>query len=155
WGFSNSPLVLEGVVIVYAGGDGDNGLVAYDASSGEPVWQIPSHGMNFSSAQRVTLCSRDLVLFGDYAGLVALERQTGKVVWRYRPKQWRGPAICQPQQTSDTSLIVPIGDGVGLARLDVRREGESWTVNERWSSRKLRPAYNDFVYFENHYYGFD
>jgi outer membrane protein assembly factor BamB len=155
WGFANSPLVLGGVVIVYAGGDGNNGLVAYSASSGEPVWQIASHGMNFSSAQRVTLCKHDLVLFGDDSGLLALEPETGKIVWNYRPSEWRGPAICQPQQISQTSLIVPLGDGVGLARLDVRIDGETWKVSEWWSSRKLRPSFNDFVFFENHCYGFD
>jgi outer membrane protein assembly factor BamB len=155
WGFANSPLVIGRVVIVYAGGDGENGLVAYDTVSGDPVWQIPSHGMNFSSAQRVTLSNRDLVLFGDDTGLLALEPATGKLAWKYRPAEWRGPAICQPQQDSDSSLIVPLGDGAGLARLDVRRNGETWTVIERWSSRNLRPSFNDFVYFENHCYGFD
>jgi outer membrane protein assembly factor BamB len=155
WGFTNSPLVIGRVVIVYPGGDGEQGLVAYETASGDPAWQIPSHGMNFSSAQRVTLSERDLVLFGDDTGLLALEPATGKLAWKYRPADWQGPAICQPQQVGDSSLIVPLGDGVGLARLEVRQDGTTWNVTERWSSRNLRPSFNDFVYFQNHCYGFD
>lgn len=154
-GVANSPLVIEDVAVVYAGGDGDNGLVAYYKVTGAPVWQVPSRGMNFSSAQRVKLAGRDLILFGDDGGLMALDPSTGRRLWNYKPRDWRGPAICQPQQVDETSLIVPLGDGVGVVRLDFARDGERWDVSERWSSNKLRPSFNDFVYYEGHCYGFD
>lgn len=155
WGFSGSPLVIEEVVIVYAGGKGDNGLVAYKAESGKPVWQVASGGMNFSSPQRVVFSGQELVLFGNSNGLMALEPTTGKRVWGYQPEAWRGPAICQPQQIDDTSLIVPLGDGKGLARLEVKRQEEAWKIKELWSNSKLKPSFNDFVHFKGHCYGFD
>ena len=155
WGFSNSPLVLGNLVIVYAGGDGDHGLVAYDAATGAPAWQVASHGMNFSTAHRVVLSGLELVLFGDESGLMALEPATGRKVWSYKPVDWKGPAICQPYQINDTSLIVPLGDGVGMVRLEVRFESGQWRISERWSSKKFRPSFNDFVYHKGFCYGFD
>lgn len=155
WGFSTSPLVAGAVVIVYAGGDGDNGLMAFHKTTGAPAWQIASHGMNYSSPLLVDFSDRKFVLFGDNTGLMALEPATGERLWNYKPKNWRGPAICQPQQIDETSLIVPLGDGVGLARLEVRYDSKKWNVREKWSSKKLRPSFNDFVYYKNHCYGFD
>lgn len=155
WGFSSSPLVLGSLVIVYAGGDGDNGLMAFDRDSGTPVWRFASHGMNFSSAQRVTFAGQDLVLFGDDAGLAALEPASGALVWRHKPNGWRGPALCQPQQIAPESILAPLGDGTGIVRLDVTRNGAAWNIAERWSSKQLKPSFNDFVYWDGFCYGFD
>jgi outer membrane protein assembly factor BamB len=155
WGFANSPLVMGDVVMVYAGGDGDNGLLAFHKTTGVRAWQIASHGMNFSSAQPVTLAGRVYALFADESGLQALEPATGRCVWSYRPRDWAGAPICQPQQIEETSLLVPLGDGAGLARLEVQGEGGSWRITERWSNRKQKPTFNDFVYYKGHFYGFD
>lgn len=155
WGFSSSPLAIASLVIVYAGGDGDNGLIAYDQLSGEPVWRFASHGMNFSSAHRIEISGRELVLFGDGEGLHALEPATGAVAWTLKPAGWNGPAICQPQQIGPNSLIIPLGDGKGVTRLTASLDGAAWNVKEEWSSRKLKPSFNDFVYHEGYCYGFD
>lgn len=155
WGFSSSPLLLGGNAIVYAGGDGDNGLMAFKQDTGEVSWRYASHGMNFSSAQRVTLAGRDLVVFGDGGGLVALDPAGGAVVWKYKPAGWRGPAICQPQQVGADSLIVPLGDGIGVCRLVVSEAGGQWDFKEAWTSKALKPSFNDFVYHDGFLYGFD
>ena len=63
--------------------------------------------------------------------------------------------IVQPQQISPTSVIVPFGDGGGLSRIDVERVDDSWLVTERWTTRNLKPSFNDFVYHDGHLYGFD
>ena len=38
WGYSASPLVVDGKVIVFAGGPSAGGIKALDASTGAPVW---------------------------------------------------------------------------------------------------------------------
>ncbi len=149
WGFSSSPLVVDDVVIVYAGGKGDNGLVAFRGDKGDLVWKIPSRGMNFSSAQSVILGGVPAVVFGDSSGLFAVDPAKGKKLWSYQPANWKGPAICQPQQVGPNSLIAPLGDGVGVVRLEFSRDGDQWSIKEKWSTRRLRPSFNDFVYHEN------
>ena len=63
--------------------------------------------------------------------------------------------MTQPQQVGPDSLIVSLGDGVGVARLDVTRDADNWRVTERWTSRDLKPSFNDFVHHEGNIYGFD
>src|SRR5690606_26784933 len=42
WGWAGSPLVLDGLVIVHGGGEGNKGVLAYQADTGELVWSVPS-----------------------------------------------------------------------------------------------------------------
>ena len=39
--------------------------------------------------------------------------------------------------------------------LSVTRGESGWTVQERWTSRGLKPYFNDFVVHKGHAYGFD
>jgi outer membrane protein assembly factor BamB len=155
WGFSSSPLVLGGVVIIHADGNGANGLIAFDTVDGESVWRVASQGMNFSSAQPVQLDGRSFAVFADAQGVLAVDPANGQVAWKFTPSDWDGPAMVQVQQIDETSLIVPLGDGIGTARLSVLREGDEWKVTEQWNSKQLKPTFNDFVYHDGYLYGFD
>ena len=49
WGFAASPLVTGGLAIVYAGGPGDKGLLAFDAASGALRWSVASASDSYAS----------------------------------------------------------------------------------------------------------
>lgn len=155
WGFSSSPVVTQGVVIVYGNRLDGNGLMAFDLNSGEVAWTAKAAGMNFSSAEKVTLADQEHIVFGDSDGLVGIDPAEGTVLWRYKPTDWEGPAITQPQQIAANSLIVPLGDGVGVARLNFEYLDNEWKITEAWSNNRLKSSYNDFVYHDGHLYGFD
>jgi outer membrane protein assembly factor BamB len=197
WGFSGSPIVVghslpwnrpdmtdhsHRQVIVYAGGSGDNGLMAFDCTTGKTDWAIKSKGMNFSSAQPIGENFRhNMIVFGDEDGLFAVEPATQKILWRFRPSEWKGPAMCQPlplfplaleqgRLPTTDSLIVTLGDGIGVARLEMKFEPDSppphilagdhsyhgtFSVREVWTSNQFKPSFNDMVYHKGHLYGFD
>lgn len=155
WGFSASPLVTAGVVIVFAGGSEGRGWVAYDAISGEPKWHAPASGMNFTSAQSARIADKELALLPSQTELIAVDPATGSIQWRHEFSPPTGMAICQPQQVGETSLVVPCGDGAGVAMIDVKLEGDAWKIDELWRTQELRPSFNDFVYHEGHLYGFN
>jgi outer membrane protein assembly factor BamB len=153
WGFSASPLAVDGLVMVYVGGT--QGLIACEKSTGKTRWQVAGSGMNYSSAQLVKLLGKQFVLLASTDKLVALEPQTGIVAFEYEHSGKRGMAIVQPQQIGESSVIVPFGDGGGLARIDVELVDNTWQVSERWTTRSLKPSFNDFVFHAGHIYGFD
>lgn len=155
WGFAASPLVIAGVVVVNADGENDHGLVAYRADTGAPAWHVPSKGMNFSSPQRAFLMDKECLLFTTNEELLALEPATGAVLWRHKPTGWSSAPMVQPQPIDGSSLIVALGDGVGTARLSVGFSADKWSVKEDWTSKNLKPAFNDFVYHDGALYGFD
>ncbi len=55
-------------------------------------------------------------------------------------------------------VLLTVGDalgGKGNRRIAVTHEAGGWRVTERWTSRGLKPYFNDFVVHEGHAFGFD
>jgi outer membrane protein assembly factor BamB len=79
----------------------------------------------------------------------------GKVLWEH---VWRGSSIVQPALLADGDVLVSTGGaagGIGVRRLAVARASGEWTVTERWTSRRLKPYFNDLVVHAGHAFGFD
>jgi outer membrane protein assembly factor BamB len=155
WGFSASPLVVGDSVIVYADGSDGRALVALDAATGELRWKYGAGGMNYSSAQPAEIDGQSLVLFTDDAGLHALDPTSGKALATSPfPANTQAPMV-QPQQVGPNTVIVALGDGVGVTCTEITREGDAWSAERRWDSRDLKPSFNDFVHRHGYLYGFD
>jgi len=45
--------------------------------------------------------------------------------------------------------------GLGIHRVAVAHQSSGWTVEERWTSRGLKPYFNDFVLHKGYAFGFD
>jgi hypothetical protein len=44
---------------------------------------------------------------------------------------------------------------IGMRRIGVSHAAGAWTAEERWTSKGLKPYFNDFVVHQGHAYGFD
>jgi outer membrane protein assembly factor BamB len=154
WGVASSPLVTHGVVVVYSAGQGGKGMLAYRADTGEPAWTVNAGLSSYSSAHPATIAGREQVLFISDKGLVSVEPATGKTLWEYAaPGQ--PPRSLQPLLVSDSQLLVPLGMEAPTDLLDVAPSGDAWSVTKHWTSRNLKPSFNDFVVHDGHVYGFD
>jgi outer membrane protein assembly factor BamB len=152
WGISGSPLLVGELVIVAASGR----LAAYDVANGQPRWKGPvDRGGGYSSPHLVKIDGVDQILLMSGKGVTSVAPADGKVLWT---NDWEGAAILQPVQTPDGDLLVTMGDmmgGIGTRRLAVARGPNGWTAEERWTSRGLKPYFNDIVVHEGFAYGFD
>jgi outer membrane protein assembly factor BamB len=151
WGFSSSPLVLGDVVIVAASGR----LAAYDRATGEPRWLGPEGGTSYSSPHLLEIGGEQQVLLLSGSGATSVAPKDGVVLWKH---SWPGGAILQPATTAEGALLIASSDmsgGAGVRRLAVTRGPAGWAVEEAWTSRGLKPYFNDFVVHEGHVYGFD
>jgi outer membrane protein assembly factor BamB len=151
WGISSSPLVVEDVVIVATGGR----LAAYDITNGNLRWSGPGSGMSYSSPHLATIDGVTQVLFLTAPGAIGVDPGTGKVLWQHA---WEGGAIVQPAMTAEGDILVnaiSMSGGEGMRRIGVAHQGGAWTVQERWTSRGLKPYFNDFVVHKGYAYGFD
>jgi outer membrane protein assembly factor BamB len=151
WGFASSPLVQGDVVIVAASGK----LVAYDIATGKPRWFGPARPGSYSSPHQSTIGGVPQILLLTGAGAISIAPADGTVLWEHA---WGdGTPIVQPALTADDVLINAAGGtgGVGIRRLSVAHGAGGWTVQERWTSRGLKPYFNDFVVHKGHAFGFD
>jgi outer membrane protein assembly factor BamB len=151
WGFASSPLLFDDIVIIAASGR----LVGYDAATGAPRWFGPAGRTSYSSPHLVTTGGVPQILLLSGTGATSVEPATGKVLWQH---EWPGSTIVQPAITSDGDVLISTGDasgGIGVRRLAVAPGNGGWKIQERWTSRGLKPYFNDFVVHKGHAFGFD
>jgi hypothetical protein len=151
WGFASSPLVVEDVVIVAAAGK----LVACDIATGKPRWSGPARGGSYSSPHLLTIGGVAQVLLLNNAGVTSVTPANGTLLWEHA---WQGVTILQPALTADGDVLISTGGasvGIGMRRLAVAHGPGGWTVSECWTSRGLKPYFNDLVVHKNHAFGFD
>jgi outer membrane protein assembly factor BamB len=155
WGFCSSPLVVRGVVIVFAGGDGQKNLLAYRAQGGELAWTAVAGATAFSSPHPATLAGTEQVLMWSDHGLTAVDPGSGAVLWQHGGNAAGAPRSVQPLPVGDGQVLVASETDLGTALLDVTHDKATWTASQRWASRDLKPSYNNFVVHDGAVYGFD
>ena len=154
WGFASSPLIVDGLVIVYAGGEGDKGTIAFDCASGELRWSAPAGVDSYASPHLCRLGGKAYVTMPTNLGFDLLDPASGQVALAY---DWvhKGYRSMQPIVVGGDSLVIPTGMGSGTRRVRITQNEDAITAEELWTSRRLKPDYNDCVFFEGNLYGFD
>jgi outer membrane protein assembly factor BamB len=152
WGFASSPLVIDDLVVVSVAGQ----LAAYDVATGRPRWLGPEGGAGYSSPHPATIGGVRQILLLRGSRTISVAPADGTVLWEHVAQP--STSIVQPALAADGGVLIAPGDamgGIGMRRLAVARAGTGWTVEERWTTRGLKPYFNDFVVHEGHAYGFD
>ncbi len=164
WGFASSPLIVPLAPLRGDAGDVvvvDTGkLAAYDLATGEPRWVSSAGGAGFSSPHRLTIDGVPQILLLSGAGATSIAPADGTVLWKH---SWPGDSrIVQPALTAGGDLLIGSGftSGIGMRRVAVAHDGllqgpAGWTTEERWTSARLKPYFNDFVVHDGHAFGFD
>ena len=153
WGFASSPLVVDGLVIVHAGGEADRGVLAYGVDDGRLRWGAPAGGHSYSSPQLSRIAGQRSVALVTDAGLSLIHPADGSVAWRH---DWPHSSyrVLQPLVVGGSTLLMTT-DFSGTRRLDLRRENGGLVADERWTSRAMKSGFNDYVAHEGFLYGFD
>jgi len=154
-GVASSPLVVDGLVVVVAGGPDGHSLVAYDAATGEPRWAGGDDGASYASPLVTTLAGvRQIVVF-NLGGLVGHDPQTGEVLWK---DEWpsRPEKVAQPVVLGGDRLFASMGYGIGgrLVRVTRRPDGGLEAAVE-WETRRLKAKFTQIVEHEGFLYGLD
>jgi outer membrane protein assembly factor BamB len=152
WGFASSPLVLDDIVVIAVGGQ----LVAYDVRTGHQRWVGPTGGAGYSSPHLVTIDEVPQILLLRGSRTISVAPADGRLLWEHT---WQpGVGIVQPALAPNGDVLISTGDamgGVGIRRVAASRGPAGWSVEERWTTRGLKPYFNDFVVHKGHAYGFD
>jgi outer membrane protein assembly factor BamB len=156
WGFSGSPLVVGDLVIVYAGGDQGKSLLSYKAATGgAPVWTAAAGNSSYSSPHLARLGGTSQCLMLSDDGLTAVDPATGSVLWRHGLAMPGAPRTLQPHAVGSDQLVVGSLAGPGVARIQVKQDGQTWSVSDLWESTRMAPEFPDFVVHDGYMYGFD
>jgi len=148
WGFSGSPLVMDDIVIVSVAGS----LIAFDLATGGPRWSNPAGGDCYSSPHLVQIDSITQILLQNEAGIISVKPADGILLWEHT---WPGAPIVQPTLTANGDILISVDERNGVRRISVTHEANGWNVEERWTSNRIKPYFNDSVVHNGHVFGFD
>ena len=154
WGMSGSPLLLDQVVVVSAGGPDGRSLVAYEAATGAFVWGGGNGGTDYSSPMLTTLADvRQILIFN--SKVTAHDAASGKVLWEY---PWPGghPHVAMPVILPGDHVLVSSGYGTGSELLQIKKDAEGkWSAARIWKSIRLKAKFTNVVYRDGFIYGLD
>ena len=151
FGIAESPLVLDGKVIVTPGGK-DASVVALDKKTGEELWT--SKGLS----DRSGYCTPRLFDNGKHRqivtfvakNLVGLDPQSGAVLWRQGSSVSYDIHATSPV-FSGNSIYVSHGYKHGGRAFELAADGKS--VREKWVEPKLDVHHGGAVVVDGHVYG--
>src|SRR5438477_1078218 len=154
WGFAASPLLTGGLAIVYAGGPGDKGLLAFDAVSGALRWSAASPSDSYASPQLNTILDEPVVVMFSNDGLLLVDSATGRERLKY---EWKFPQYraLQPRVIEDNALLLPTPMNAGTRCIRIAKANGQWVAEELWTSRNLKSDFRDLVTYQDYAYGND
>ncbi len=155
WGMSCSPLVVDDLVVVSAGGRNNRSLVAYRAGTGEFAWGAGADGAGYSSPCLVTLAGVVQILIFNSGGVSAHDPATGTNLWKYR---WPGghPHVSMPVVIPEDRLLVSSGYGFGSELVRIQKNaGGALSTARIWKSNRLKAKFTNLIYRDGFIYGLD
>jgi outer membrane protein assembly factor BamB len=154
WGFSASPFVHNGLVIVHAGGKGDKGVLAFRVTDGSLAWSVPAGEMSYGSVQKVSLLGKQWLALLSDTGAHFWDPDTGESALEYTwPHQ--GYRALQPRIVDGDKVLIPTGLGSGTRLVQIKQVEGSLEGEELWTSKDMKPDYNDILLHNGYIYGFD
>jgi outer membrane protein assembly factor BamB len=83
WGFSSSPVIHEGVVIIQADVQKNSFLAAFDVKTGKELWRTPRADVpTFSTPTVHRVGSQTQILVNGWKHMGAYDFKTGKEIWK-------------------------------------------------------------------------
>ena len=155
WGFSGSPLITDGIVAMMPGGPNGASVVGYRIDNGELAWKAGTGVSGYISAHLVEMHGQRLLIALTSDGAMAIEPATGRSLWQHKWVSEQEIRISQPMLVEPSQLLIPTGQTLGSRLIDVKLNGDQWDVSEVWTSRDLKPYFNDYVQHVGHVFGFD
>jgi outer membrane protein assembly factor BamB len=137
-GYSGSPLLYNGNIIVTMGGP-NQAVAAFNQDSGKLAWK--GGYLVWAPASPILIDvdkQAQLVVFGGDI-VSGLDPATGKDLWSHPHKTDWGLNISTPVWMPDRNLLfVSSAYGTGTRVLELRQTGGKTTVSEKWHSGRMR-----------------
>jgi len=136
WKSAMSPLI-EGDLVYVAGGGPGEAMLAFNANTGALAWKTGEETMTHATPIAATIQGVRQVIFMMQSGVVSLEAQTGKSLWKFA-FPYRTATGCSPVVSGNT-VFCTAGYGIGAAACEVSRSGNGFEAKELWRVRGDNP----------------
>jgi len=153
WQNAQSP-VIEGDLVLVAGGGAGQSILAFDKKSGAVRWKSFDETMTHSTALVTEILGQRQAVFFLKSGLLAINPKDGSELWRY-PFPFAVSTAITPVVSGDI-VYCSAGYGVGAGAARITREGSNWKATEIYRKTGNKPLANHWstpVLIDGNLYG--
>lgn len=128
---SMSPIVVNGLCVVYVGGEGKGALIAFNLNDGKAKWKYEGEAPSNSSPVLMTVDGTGQIVTLSEKKLIGVSLADGTLLWEVPFEAERGnnttPVI-------DGQTLYLVGIGKGVVAMKVEKQDDKFAANEIWSN---------------------
>ncbi len=157
WGNSETPLVVDNLVIASPGGEFTS-VVALNKMTGEVVWQTESLGgpRSYASATVYEWNGHRFILAVIGTHLMALKPESGEVVWSYRwhnPEKWSQNGLIWTNTPVFHERNIFLSMGYDYPAVMLEMDSLATGVTEKFIDHTFDNHHHGVIYYDGYLYG--
>ncbi len=129
WGNAASP-VVEGNLVIVAGGGAGQSLLAFDKMSGKLAWKCENQQITHATPVPATIGGVRQMIFFLQSGLVAVNPESGDVLWK-QSFPYNVSTAASPVVAGDI-VYCSAGYGVGGGAYKIEKHGDAFASRQLW-----------------------
>ncbi|MCK5147404.1 PQQ-binding-like beta-propeller repeat protein [bacterium] len=161
-GFTASPVILDGKVILFASGMDTTAFMGLDKITGKILWKNSNSVPTFSSPTLTEIHGEKQVIFASTRVIQVDGRRRGVYELTSLNAKgeilWTGPGlpgvITMPVLISPNKIFVSSQMRAGSKALEIMKENGVYSVKEAWTSTTMKNHFNSAVHMDGYMYGF-
>jgi outer membrane protein assembly factor BamB len=153
WQSAMSP-VLDGNLVVVAGGGAGQTFLAFDQKTGGLAWKSGDDKITHATPAVATIDGVRQIIFFMQSGLVSVDAQSGKELWRFAFPYKVSTALTPVVGGND--VFCSAGYDVGSAACEVRKAGNAFSAKELWrvhGNKEVVAQWSTPVFKDGYLYG--
>ena len=137
WGFSSSPIVVDDLLIVHAGGTPDGCFLGLDRHTGKEKWRSLGDPLGYSTPLVIEQSGRRQLVCWTPSHVRGLDAKTGEAAWSHEYKVHNGVSISMPIYHRGIVLVSNYWEGVQALQLNSDLSGAKLAWEDRRNLRSL------------------
>jgi enterochelin esterase-like enzyme/outer membrane protein assembly factor BamB len=157
YGFSSSPVVVDGVLVVEIGAKDGKAIAAFDVTKGERKWMLGDDVVSYQTPIAITFNGKQQVVALGDKKIFGID-PSGKILWEYVHQGDERP------MASGSMIPVPAGDGKLLLKNKsetstlikiVSQADGKMTAENVWTAGVFKNTYSVPVYHDGYFFGYN
>jgi outer membrane protein assembly factor BamB len=151
FGVAMSPVVVDGLLVVHAGGPGNGAIFALDPVKGDVKWRWNGDAPGYSSPIVATIGGTRQVITQTQRHVVGVALADGSLLWQIPFSTAYDQNIVTAVVSDD--LVVYSGIGMPLVAVRIGHQDRRWTAQQVWQNAELPMYMSSPVLYRGHLYG--